>query len=768
MNRRARVLFCIPFLVAALFLLNGISYSLPARQEPADSPVRKVVTGVDYLGQSLIPAGTVYDGTLVGGLSAITYDPAGDVYYVLSDDRSEHQPARFYSMTFDLSGGMLTSAGTAITGVTTLTDEAGNPFAFNRIDPEGIAYSGNGGLYVSSEGSPAAPPFVAAFGTDGRMTQSLALPAKFLPAGGTQGARDNLSFESLTVRPDGRYLFTAVENALAQDGPIAGLEQGSASRVILFDRATGQGAAEFVYVTEPVAGEPVPAGGERQNGLAELLALDNDGTLLALERSYSEGMGFTIRLFTARTQHALDAAPVDSLVWQGDALYQLDAPVHKKLVVDLSDLGLPIITNIEGMTFGPVLPDGRQSLLLVADNNFNSFLPTQFIALALTIETIPTARPALESPRALDQAVPPAGDTAGRAAAPAIWLHPDDPDQSLVIATLAGGGLQLLDLSGQPVQTIAPATYGERRFSDVDLIYNFVLAGQKVDLAVVSDSANDTPAIYRLDPQARQLVDVTAANFPQALFDGGEQAVKGVATYTSPVSGRAYAFVAQMDGEQIAQLELSDDGAGGVTAVVVRTLQLPAAGARASGMAADRLRANLFVATKNGGDILKYPAEPDGGTGHTLIQLPGAGDPEVGIAGLAIYYASGETGYLLASSRGDHSYALFDRAGAHAYLGRFAAGAQGDVDQATGTTGIAVVNTPLGQSFPGGLLVVQDSHDEPQNVIAADGQLANNSTNFKYVSWPAVAESFDAPLLIDSDGFEPRRPMRLLLPTISR
>ncbi len=40
------------------------------------------------------------------------------------------------------------------------------------------------------------------------------------------------------------------------------------------------------------------------------------------------------------------------------------------------------------MTFGPMLSDGRQTLILVSDNNFNSNQVTQFIALALQLKTI--------------------------------------------------------------------------------------------------------------------------------------------------------------------------------------------------------------------------------------------------------------------------------------------------------------------------------------------------------------------------------------------
>jgi len=35
------------------------------------------------------------------------------------------------------------------------------------------------------------------------------------------------------------------------------------------------------------------------------------------------------------------------------------------------------IDNVEGITFGPILPNGHRTLVLVADNNFAAFEKTQ-------------------------------------------------------------------------------------------------------------------------------------------------------------------------------------------------------------------------------------------------------------------------------------------------------------------------------------------------------------------------------------------------------
>jgi hypothetical protein len=57
-------------------------------------------------------------------------------------------------------------------------------------------------------------------------------------------------------------------------------------------------------------------------------------------------------------------------------------PVQKTLLLDLDTLGIPL-DNVEGMAFGPTLPDGRRSLILVSDNNFAATQFTQFLLFAV-------------------------------------------------------------------------------------------------------------------------------------------------------------------------------------------------------------------------------------------------------------------------------------------------------------------------------------------------------------------------------------------------
>ena len=76
----------------------------------ASSDGAKTVAGVEFLGEVVVPSGTDFGGTEIGGLSSITYDPGRGVYYTLSDDqgnRSTGDPVRYYTVAIDLSDGTL-------------------------------------------------------------------------------------------------------------------------------------------------------------------------------------------------------------------------------------------------------------------------------------------------------------------------------------------------------------------------------------------------------------------------------------------------------------------------------------------------------------------------------------------------------------------------------------------------------------------------------------------------------------------------------------
>ncbi|MEM6753260.1 MAG: phytase, partial [Cyanobacteria bacterium P01_C01_bin.38] len=1021
---------------------------------------RNNVTKVSFLGETSFQTGLDFNGTEVGGLSGIAYDASKNAYYALSDDRSSN--ARFYTLGINLSDGKLDSGDITFNDVTTLQNADGNPFADGSLDPEGIALTNDGNLFISSEGdaNQLINPFVNQFSLQGKQLDELPIPQKFNPTENqTSGIRNNAAFESLTITPNQRYLYTATENALFQDGAAADVDRESLSRIIKYDLTTAQPVGEFVYEVGEVTEAPDSETDFRTNGLVELLATDNDGTLLALERSFTFGKGNTVKLYEVQTQGALDVSGEDDLFDESqNQAFEIDPAVEKRLLVDFADLGIAP-DNLEGLALGPQLDDGTQSLIVVSDNNFLPIQTTQFIALGLDFESTPAVLPKLETPGFInvenaENAIPGDADDA------AIWINPDNSGESIVIGTLKDGGLATFNLQGEIQQTISPTTFGEQRYNNVDIIYNFSLASmmvgaESIDLAVVSDRANDSLAIFSISEngQLEKLSTPQLDNPDFSIFgeDDGEATAYGLATYTNPDDGKSYVFVTQADGNKVAQLELTsklgttDEQL--IEAEVVRTIELPipedaeAEDGQAEGLVVDQELGFLYVAMEEGSGILKLSAAPEGGSDFTVVQssqektdfqktpftdfitfgdsladvgnvflatqgsqplsppyddgrfsngklvpeliaeelgfsastpslaggnnyafggaeagsgfadgtIPNVGEqiklylatntpaatdvffisagsndllpdtdagttdqniptpenvlegltenittladagaenfiipnlislgtvlplaqntvisnalntassqfntlfdteldeledelginiieldvaqevaqiqsnpndfgltnvnapalntetgavvpnpdeyfwwdgihptaaayslvaqgladkiPEIQFAdtntsplvpdieGLSIYYGDEGNGYLIASSQGDSSYAVFEREGTNEYLGSFIIGENGDIDGVNETDGLDVINVGLGSEFPNGLLVVQDGANDPQFVVQDEEELENASTNFKFIDWEQVASSFENPLTIDTESYNPR------------
>jgi hypothetical protein len=336
---------------------------------------------LQFLGQAIVPTGTTFAGTTVGGLSSITYDEDRGVFYVLSDDQSQFQPARFYTLRLDIGDGQLGVGDVHFDAVTMLEGPDGQPYPPFSLDPEGLTLTKDGELVVTSEGfaTRQIAPWVRTYELDGTMTGELPVPSAFVPTA-TSGVRQNLAFEAAAVAPNGRFLFVGMEGALVQDGPPATLTGGSPARILRYNLLTDRLDRQYLYWTDPIAEPPVPVTNFAVNGLVELLPFNNE-FMLSMERSFSVGApdtGNTIKLYTVGFPGADNVNGAFSLAGTLGGIQ----PVEKTLLLDLDTLGIPL-DNVEGMTLGPTLPDGRSSLVLVSDNNFAASQFTQFLLFAL-------------------------------------------------------------------------------------------------------------------------------------------------------------------------------------------------------------------------------------------------------------------------------------------------------------------------------------------------------------------------------------------------
>ena len=339
------------------------------------------IGGLRLIGDYAIKTKTLYEGVEFGGISGI--DRAQDgTYWAISDERGgERGTPRFYSLSLDFDATRFNSV--SIRKMVFIQGPDGKPLSSTTrtVDPEGIRVAPNGNLYISSEGNFGTgaalyQPFVREIRTDGRFVRTFDTPNAFnYVDNSTTGARSNKLFEALAVTPNG-MVFTANEDALIEDGPITSLQAGSVVRVLQLDPASGKSVAQYAYPLPAIPVDKAPTGAfAPDNGLPELLAVSNT-EFVAVERAYADGVGNTIRLVLATLE--ADTTNVQSFKSLKGASYK---PMKKQLLLEMPITYQGVkIDNIEGASWGPRLPNGNRTLVLVADNNFADNQVTQFLA----------------------------------------------------------------------------------------------------------------------------------------------------------------------------------------------------------------------------------------------------------------------------------------------------------------------------------------------------------------------------------------------------
>jgi hypothetical protein len=371
------------FLVALGFALCvfGVFAFLTSCESRASQPQEVFLkTAWEFLGEYRIPNNFMVDGVKVGGLSGLTYDSPKGLFYAISDDRSNHGPARFYTLKVVVDQDSKLQKVEVIKA-TTLKGMDGKTYPANTIDPEAIALSPRNTVFITSEGerSVGIPPMIGEFDlATGQLKQQLKLPDRYLPdKDGKRGVQNNLAFESLTIASAGlasdpMYMFAATENPLIQDQELNKDSQNPQQNRWLH-YLVGDQSGPLADYTYPLA---TPSLGSLEQGLSEIQALDGGGHFLALERSLSL-LGFKIKIFQTVTGGATDVTKIASLAGKNGS-----TPMNKKLELDLDDLKIRL-DNIEGMAIGPTLPTGGKMVLMVSDNNFRRLQVNQVLLFRL-------------------------------------------------------------------------------------------------------------------------------------------------------------------------------------------------------------------------------------------------------------------------------------------------------------------------------------------------------------------------------------------------
>lgn len=368
---------------------------------------------LSFLSQTVLPHKMNFAKTHIGGLSGLYYESKSDVLYAISDDRGNVDEPRFYQFKIKISEkNNLSVEPVAVTFLSVnksslahqSTRSAAKSFSA-VLDLEGISMTPWGDLLITNEGDmnykPRVEPQLIDVKSDGTILKKIEIPEQFLPEkAGVQkkGVQNNLAFEGLSANPNGRQWLVACEAPLLQDEKkyIRFIEYTSSDAWAL--KPGRQWAYEFDFESANRDSNRLPdsmdLSGSKdikkslvlQKGISEILFI-NEHQLLVLERGVqisTAGLQFTAQIYL--TDITVDATDIST--WPQISSQNKDKELKvlkRELILDLAKLNPSIeIDNFEGMALGPLLPDGRQTLIIVSDDNFSKSQKTEFLLFAIS------------------------------------------------------------------------------------------------------------------------------------------------------------------------------------------------------------------------------------------------------------------------------------------------------------------------------------------------------------------------------------------------
>ncbi len=313
----------------------------------------------------------------------------------------------------------------------------------------------------------------------------------------------------------------------------------------------------------------------------------------------------------------------------------------------------------------------------------------------------PATEPAFATVAAAGETAPTAEDGANGVA---IWVHPDDGTQSLILGAGGTGGLEVYGLDGALKQRVS-----DIEASQVTVRHAFDLGGRKLPLVLAYDPMRSQLTGYTIDVSGK------LSRLPGAPIPADDE-LTGLCSFTSPITGRVYALGMTDSGDML-QWELFAKG-DALNARLVRSVAL---GKGVEYCVVDEASATMFYGDEALG-VMSLPVEPETDPSRGIVDLAA---PRGGIAeevkGVALAQGKDGQAMLVVSDVSAERFSVYDPAGK--LLGRFQVGAGGKVDAVGESEGIALTTAPLGSRFPEGLLVIADQDNDGEH------------SNFKLVGW---------------------------------
>lgn len=298
-----------------------------------------------------------------------------------------------------------------------------------------------------------------------------------------------------------------------------------------------------------------------------------------------------------------------------------------------------------------------------------------------------------------------AGDAADD---PAIWIHPSNPDASLILGTDKKRGLAAYDLDGKLKQFLELGAV-----NNVDLRQALRFDRGLIDLAVLSHRHHRSVDLVEIKTDGTLTF---LGRFPTRLPD-----VYGICMTRTDTGGADVLINSKTGRLHRYALEIREDSVRG------ELKQAWTFNSQIEACVVDDEQSTVYV------------GEESRGIWSIALRMPGA-EPrlvlEVGdmlradVEGLALVDHPKHGRLLIASSQGDSHFVVLQTRSPYQVLGRFrvAENPGKGIDAVSETDGIEVFSGAIGSKFPGGLLVVQDGSPGGEN----------RHQNFKLICWDEV------------------------------
>jgi 3-phytase len=285
---------------------------------------------------------------------------------------------------------------------------------------------------------------------------------------------------------------------------------------------------------------------------------------------------------------------------------------------------------------------------------------------------------------------------------PAIWIHPEDAQKSLVLGTDkdSNGALYVYDLKGKIINKTAKL----KRPNNVDVAYGFQMGTKKVDIAVVTERETNKIRVFSLP----DLKPIDNGGIP--VFEGEkDRSPMGIALYTRASDHAIFAIVGRKSGpasDYLWQYQLTALDNGTVKAQLVRKFGSFSGKKEIEAIAVDNELGFVYYSDEQFG-IKKYFADPDANNNKELA-LFGQKDFKSDNEGIAIYKKTDSTGYILVSNQQNNTFMVYPREGYNGDSDVYPLLAE--IPTATvESDGADVTALNLGPKFPNGMFVAMSN-----------------------------------------------------------